>query len=293
MAKIYELKKTLKSTPEIAKMILPSTKSEIFFDLDGKGHIDFAYIDSKGTGEVDTFAFDMTGDGSLDVYFVDSDGNGVAETVLYYPDGADKPSQAFADKEIEDAIGPLSNSLYAAMKFTSATAIVTAIRGARNALREKGLNFGNSGNLGAFRRKLMETPEMAKMICPSAINEIFLDLDGDGKADFAFIDSNRTGTMDTFAIDFTNDGEFDIYLIDTDHNFLYDTVRCFDDNSDEATYSSDKGDKSLEMAVAPYTVKFNQTLSSKWDAATLINALNTFKFELVNALHKWHNDNAK
>lgn len=293
MAKIYDLKKTLKSNPDIAKMILPSTKSEIFFDLDGKGHIDFAYIDSKGDGEIDTFAFDMTGDGSLDVYFVDHDGNGVADTVMYYPDGADVPTQVFVDKKIEDAIGPLCNSLYAALKLPSAIAIATAIRGARNALREKGLDFDANGNLIAFRRKLMAAPEMAKMICPSAINEIFLDLDGDGKADFAFIDSNRSGTMDTFAIDFTNDGEFDMYLTDTDNNFLYDTVRYFDDNADEPTYSSEKGDKTLEQAVAPYTVKFNQTLCSQWDAVTLINALNTFKFDLVNALHKWHGNIAK
>ena len=97
----------------------------------------------------------------------------------------------------------------------------------------------------------------------------------------------------SFAIDFTNEGEFDLYLIDTDKNFLYDTVRYFDDNSDELTYNSETGDKTLEQALAPYTVKFNMTLTSKWDAVTLINALNTFKFELTNALHKWHTDNAK
>lgn len=293
MAKICDLKKILKSTPEIAKMILPSTKSEIFFDLDGKGRIDFAYIDSKGTGEVDTFAFDLTGDGSLDLYLVDHDGNGVADTVKYYPDGADTPAQVFVDKKIEDAIRPLSDSLYAAMKYTSAMTIASAIRNARDGLREKGINFGTNGTLGTFRRKLMDTPEMAKMICPSAINEIYLDLDGDGKADFAFIDSNGNGVMDTFAIDSTNEGEFDMYLIDTDKNFLYDTVRFYDNNADELTYSSETGDKTLEQAVAPYTVKFNHTLCSKWDAVTLINALNTFKFELCNALHNWHMNNAK
>lgn len=293
MAKIYDLKKTLRSDSEIAKMILPSTKSEILFDLDGKGHIDFAFIDGKGTGEIDTFAFDLTDDGSLNLYLVDHDGNGVADTVKYYPDGADTPAQVFVDKKIEDAIKPLSDSLFAAMKFTSAIAIVTAIRNAKDALKEKGVQFGTSGTLGAFRRKLMATPEIAKMVRPSAINEIFLDLDGDGKADFAFIDSNRTGVMDTFAIDFTNEGEFDLYLIDTDKNFLYDTVRLYEENSDELTYSSDQGDKNLEQAIAPYIVKFNMTLCSKWDAFTLINALNTFKFELCNALHKWHGNNAK
>ena len=293
MAKIYDLKKTLKSNPETAKLILPSTKSEIFFDFDGKGHVDFAYIDSNGDGEIDTFAFDLTGDGSLDLYLVDYDGNGVADTVQYYPDGAETPAQVFVDKKIEDAIKPLSDSLFAAMKFSSAMTIASAIRSARDALKEKGINFGTKGTLGAFRRKLLSIPETAKLICPSAINEIFLDLDGDGKADFAFIDSNRTGTMDTFAIDFTNEGEFDLYLIDTDNNFLYDTVHLFDNNSDELTYRSETGDKTLEQAVAPYTVKFNLTLTSKWDGVTLINALNTFKFELVNALHKWHSNNTK
>ena len=139
----------------------------------------------------------------------------------------------------------------------------------------------------------MDTPEMAKMICPSAIIEIFLDLDGDGIADFAFIDSNGNGTMDTFAIDFSNDGEFDLYLSDTDKNFLFDTVRYFADDSGELAYSSENGDKTLEQALAPYAVKFNMTLQSKWDAVTLINALNTFKFELCNALHKWHSNIAK
>ena len=67
MAKIYDLKNTLKSNPDIAKMILPSTKSEILFDLNGKGHVDFAYIDSKGDGEIDTFAIDFTNEGEFDL----------------------------------------------------------------------------------------------------------------------------------------------------------------------------------------------------------------------------------
>lgn len=293
MAKIYDLKKTLKSNPEIAKLILPSSKSEIFFDLDGKGHIDFAYIDGKGTGEVDTFAFDMTGDGSLDVYFVDYDGNGVAETVKYYPDGADTPAQVFVDKKIERAIGPLSDALYAAMQSEDAAAIVAAIRSARDGLLEKGLTFGTNGTLGVCRRKLMANADMAKLICPSAINEIYLDLNGDGKADFAFIDSKGTGSLDTFALDFAKDGEFDLYLTDTDNNGLFDSVRYFANNSDELTYSSAAGDKVMEETMAPCIEKFRKTLRSQWDVPTLAEALNTFKAELFVALNDWYKKTSK
>ena len=68
-------------------------------------------------------------------------------------------------------------------------------------------------SLRELRAKLSATPETKAMIRPSTKNAIYLDVDGDGPADFAFICSDLFGdTLDTFAIDVSNDGDFDVYV---------------------------------------------------------------------------------
>lgn len=84
-----------------------------------------------------------------------------------------------------------------------------------------------------LRQALMANPDVAKMIVPSARFEIYMDLNGDGKPDFGFIDSTCDftghGPVDTFAIDLGQDGEFDLYLRDTDGNWVSDEITYFKD----------------------------------------------------------------
>ena len=87
--------------------------------------------------------------------------------------------------------------------------------------------------IAGLRQALMANPDVAKMIVPSARFEIYMDLNGDGKPDFGFIDSTCDftghGPVDTFAIDLGQDGEFDLYLRDTDGNWVSDEITYFKD----------------------------------------------------------------
>ena len=103
-----------------------------------------------------------------------------------------------------------------------------------------------------FRRQ----PDIAAMIVPSAKFELYMDLNGDGKADFAFIDSKcdltGKGQPDTFAIDLGSDGEFDLYLRDTDGNFLPDEITYFKDGTNEPVIQThpEKSREMIEAALA-------------------------------------------
>ena len=62
-----------------------------------------------------------------------------------------------------------------------------------------------------FTQHLKSNPDVAKFLMPGTKYEVLLDLNGDGKMDFAFIDQKGTGTPDTFAIDLTGNGELNLY----------------------------------------------------------------------------------
>ena len=67
--------------------------------------------------------------------------------------------------------------------------------------------------ISELRAKVMSDPVTKAMMTPSSRNAVFLDVDGDGPADFGFLCSDMKGdTLDTIAIDFTNDGNFDFYV---------------------------------------------------------------------------------
>ena len=44
-----------------------------------------------------------------------------------------------------------------------------------------------------LRQHLKSNPELAKLLMPGTKNEVLLDLNGDGKVDFAFIDQTGDG----------------------------------------------------------------------------------------------------
>lgn len=69
--------------------------------------------------------------------------------------------------------------------------------------------------ISELRAKIMSDPTTKAMMTPSSKNAIFLDVDGDGPADFGFLCSDLKGDIfDTIAVDFTNDGDFDFYIYD-------------------------------------------------------------------------------
>ena len=105
------------------------------------------------------------------------------------------------------------------------------------------------GKISQLRDMINKNPEISKMVVPSARFEIYMDLNGDGKPDFAFIDSScdltGEGKIDTFAIDLGKDGEFDLYLKDSDGNWISDAIYYFEDGQSELTAMSDESQKKI------------------------------------------------
>ena len=117
------------------------------------------------------------------------------------------------------------------------------------------------GSIAQFRALLKKNPVTAALIVPSARFEICLDLNGDGKADFAFIDSKcdftGNGDLDTFALDIGNDGEFDLYLKDSDGNNVPDRLFYVDDGTEGAGIKSgSEYHDQLEKVLKPVARKF-------------------------------------
>ena len=88
-----------------------------------------------------------------------------------------------------------------------------------------------------FRKHLKAIPEIAKFVMPSTKYEVLLDLNGDGKCDFAFIDTTGDGFPDSFALDRTGSGELNLYYVDTDGNGLADTTLYYPDGQDTPSYT--------------------------------------------------------
>ena len=95
MAKVVELSAALKNNPEAAKLLVPSTRFEIYLDLTGDGKANLGLIDSScdltGNGNLDTYAVDLGNDGEFDLYLRDNDGNMVADEIIYLKDGEKEP----------------------------------------------------------------------------------------------------------------------------------------------------------------------------------------------------------
>jgi hypothetical protein len=289
MSVVSNFRKHLKSNPEIAKFVLPSTKNEVLLDLNGDGKVDFAFVDTTGNGYPESFALDRTGNGELNLYFIDMDGNGLAETVLHYADGADTPNYTKIAKDNEahlhEVIGSkIREGITEAMKNNDPEGIKATLYGIRDYIAERAKVYGKTGTLARMRLAMKADPEMAKLLCSSPKNELFFDLNGDGVADFALIDTNRTGDIDTLGIDLYGDGEFDLYLSDTDKNGAPDTVLYYKTGADEPTRSSNN--PLLEESLAPVAKKFRDTLKAEFTAKSLIDALTAYKLEAIAELKK-------
>ena len=280
---VYNLRKHLKSNPEVAKFLMPSTKFEVLLDLNGDGKMDFAFVDTTGNGTPDTFAIDQTGNGELNLFYYDADGNGIAETQLFYPDGEDRPSYTKIDKGNEAKVKEfMAGRISQAIRANDAQGIQDCLFGIRDEIAEMAKNYGKVGTVARMRNAMKADPEMAKLLCPSPKNELYFDLNGDGIADFALIDTNHSGNNDTLAIDLTNDGEFDLYLTDLDDNGAPDRVLWYADGADEPTRGGESA--RLEDTLRPAAIKFMVTLRSGFNAKSLIEALSTYKSEAITAM---------
>ena len=282
MSVISNLRKKLKSNPEIAKFVMPSTKNEVLLDLNEDGKVDFAFIDQSGDGLPETFALDWTGNGELNLYYYDADGNGKADTLLFYPDGEDIPVFTRISKASEERIEGVLGSLRGTLASDDPQRIKDTLYSVLNQLREGGKTYGKEGNLARMRARMQEDPEMAKLLRPSPKNELFLDLNDDGIADFCLIDTNHSGNIDTMGIDLSGDGEFDLYLTDTDDNGVSDRVTYFKPGEDEPCVEI-AGSK-LEEAIRPAAMKIIIANRSHFDAKTMAKAFKTFKKEAAAAL---------
>ncbi|MBR3561306.1 MAG: hypothetical protein IKN81_07260 [Oscillospiraceae bacterium] len=132
--------------------------------------------------------------------------------------------------------------------------------------------------INEVRAKINAKPEAAKMLKPSARNEIYLDLNGDDKADFAMIDAKGDftgeGNITTFAVDLGSDGEFDLYMTDTDGNWVGDEIIYFKDGEAKPVIKThpEKSGKMIESVLAEPTTKFlglfHEFLSGNMDETT-------------------------
>ena len=289
MSVISKFRKHLKACPELASLVMPSTKYEVLLDLNGDGKIDFAFVDTAGDGYPESFALDRTGNGELNLYFIDADGNGPADTVLHYADGSDVPNYTKISKDNEahlhEFIGQrIREGITQALKESDPQRIKDALNGIKNDINEKAKVFGKVGTLAGMRAKMKADPKMAKMLCPSPKNELFFDLNGDGVADFALIDTNHTGNLDTLAMDLSGTGEFNLYLSDLDDTGAPEKVEYYLDSDDEPTGAG--AGAGYEEALRPAAMKFMITLRSEFTAESLAKALRAYRDEAFAALEK-------
>lgn len=101
--------------------------------------------------------------------------------------------------------------------------------------------------ISELRAKIMSDPTTKAMLTPSSKNAIFLDVDGDGPADFGFLCSNLRGdTLDTITIDFTNNGDFNFYIYNC-QNPESATFVLYQDGSDVPMLFNPKGETAEKL----------------------------------------------
>ena len=101
--------------------------------------------------------------------------------------------------------------------------------------------------ISELRAKIMSDPTTKAMMTPSSKNAIFLDVDGDGPADFGFLCSDLRGdTLDTITIDFTNNGDFNFYIYNC-QNPESATFVLYQDGSDVPMLFNPKGETAEKL----------------------------------------------
>ena len=135
-AKVYgktgtlaRMRSKIKADPEMAKLLCPSPKNELFFDLNGDGITDFALIDTDHSGNLDTIAMDLYGDGEFDLYLTDMDDNHIPDRALYYKTGDQEPTLSAESARLEEVLRPASEKFANTLRAEfSAKSLVEALQ---------------------------------------------------------------------------------------------------------------------------------------------------------------------
>ena len=292
MKELGRIKAALKTDPLTAKLIMPSAVNEIYMDLDGDGKADLAFIDNTESDGIDTFAFDTTGNGEFNLYLSDTDNNGIEDYIRFYLDGSDTPAEVYTGDAVEKKLSELSQALHQQLKeeFSPVT-FIRAINIYKSGVLKAFESFQVSATFTSLKRILMSSPAIASTLLPSTKHEILVDLDGDGKPDFAFIDSTWSNKIDTYAFDTTGNGELNLYIRDTDGNRIPDDVRYYPDGSDlpESTFLGSQ----VELLMVKATIKFISNIRGDLNPLRYVKAIQTYKddvFRAYDSLKLLHSD---
>ena len=101
---LARMRARMKEDPDMAKLLLPSPKNELFIDLNDDGVADLCLIDTNHSGNIDTMGLDLSGDGEFDLYLTDTDDNGVSDHVTYFKPGEEEPTVERTGSELEEAL---------------------------------------------------------------------------------------------------------------------------------------------------------------------------------------------
>ena len=139
------------------------------------------------------------------------------------------------------------------------------------------------GTLTKVKRRLKADRDFKKALVRSAKDEILIDLDGDGQADLALMDSIGDGDIDTLALDLTGDGEFNLYFHDSDANGLPDLVFIDEQGDGESIKVLGVGPEvEKRMIITAHEIMLMQDLAA-YSAEKMNTALELLQKELEEA----------
>ena len=124
MGTLRDLKKEMRSDPELKEMLVRSSHREILIDLDGDGVADIGLIDYNHDGDIDMISVDTTGNGDFNLYVGDQDANGIPDTVEIYDDYDDMPIAAYFGRNVEDRFLTMSEAILKRIQFVATAELV-------------------------------------------------------------------------------------------------------------------------------------------------------------------------
>ncbi len=133
-----------------------------------------------------------------------------------------------------------------------------------------------------MKKKLSEAAGMYKIkVSKEGKDKILIDLNGDGEADAALIDTMGNGEPDLLALDMTGDHKFNLFLDDTNNN-QYPDVIYIDKKGDGNIQLLSIGDESENV----YEEKLAKIYSALVSEDTSDEELNAALYELGQAMNE-------
>ena len=149
-----------------------------------------------------------------------------------------------------------------------------------------------TGNLRQAKLRLMNAPELVRLLVRCGWSEIMLDLDDDAEPDVCFSDENNDGDIDTISIDLTGNGEFNLFLHDADGSGHPDTIFYADDGSDHLetlASGSEVEEKLKSISQHLYDLLLSDDIPQEQMAGSLEDLRNFLKEDLTTLLNEVHN----